>query len=32
MAYGIAYEIVRGDASCGIASEKVAVAMTERGG
>ena len=32
MAYGIAHEIVGGDGVCGIAGEKVAVAMTERGG
>ncbi len=32
MAYGIAYEIVGGDGVCGIAGEKVAVAMTVCGG
>jgi hypothetical protein len=32
MAYGIAYEIVGGGGVCGIAGEKVAVAMTVCGG
>ena len=32
MAYGIAYEIVRVDAACGIAGEKVAVAKPVHGG